>query len=384
MKVAMVLEYLDPARGGCETYTGWVATELIRRGHEVTAICHESPWRCDGLKVRPLRRRGCCRLRRARHFVADAALAAAGGDYDVIHAMLPVPGASIYQPHSGTMPARRAASLRRRFGIKWGSAWFTGKLNFYRRYLARLERRLVADPRVICLCVSDLVAQQFRRHFGRTEGVRVVFNGARVPQADAPQRDAWRRKRRAELRVGESATVFLTVATNFVLKGVAPAIDAFAEWLGARGDRTDARLVVVGRDSPRDYQRRAERRGAGDKVVFLPFSDDIFEWYSAADACVLLSWYDSCSLVTLEAARWALPSITTVYNGAAEVLAAGGGIVVSSPLDTSAVAAAMDELTDPAARRARSERCLEAGQHLTIQRHVDELIAVYEEARQRR
>ena len=75
-----------------------------------------------------------------------------------------------------------------------------------------------------------------------------------------------------------------------------------------------------------------------------------------------------------------IPSVTTVYNGAAEILAvSGAGIVVSSPKDTKAIVAAMEELADPRRRAARREACLAVADRLGVERHVDELMNVYAE-----
>jgi glycosyltransferase involved in cell wall biosynthesis len=124
-------------------------------------------------------------------------------------------------------------------------------------------------------------------------------------------------------------------------------------------------------------------QGIGGCVHFRPATSDIFPWYSAADVCVLLSWYDACSRVVLEATQVGIPSITTVFNGAAEALARGAGIVVAGPRDTDAVAAAMAELGDPQKRARRVEACRAAAPQLRMQRHVDELLSLYEEVLER-
>lgn len=384
LEIALVVEHMAPARGGCETYTAWIASALARRGHDVTIICHDNAWEAPGVRFAHVRRHGLVRTSELRNFAADVRAVVERAGFDVVHAMLPVDCADIYQPHSGTMPGRREASLRRRRGVKWLSACITGKLNHYRRFLTGMERRLVAEAGTICLCVSETVAEQFRRHFGRTDRVRVVFNGVKIPDAAPAVREQWRQRGRQRLGAGERDVVFLTVATNFVLKGVAPTIEAFARWVGNAPGREGSRLVVVGRDAPRRYVKLAAALGAGRQVKFLPYTDELFQWYSAADACVLLSWYDSCSLVVLEAAAWGVPSITTVFNGAAEVLSAGGGIVVASPRDADAVVRAMDELADARRRAARSEACLSLGERIGLDRHVNELLEVYDEARRMR
>jgi glycosyltransferase involved in cell wall biosynthesis len=114
----------------------------------------------------------------------------------------------------------------------------------------------------------------------------------------------------------------------------------------------------------------------------VAWTPDIFEWYSAADACILLSWYDACSRVVLEAVRWGLPCITTRFNGAAEILqSSGGGVVVDSPRDQGGVLAALDAMQDPERRLAFSRACIAAGERLSMDRHVDGLLKAYTCAR---
>jgi len=120
-------------------------------------------------------------------------------------------------------------------------------------------------------------------------------------------------------------------------------------------------------------------RDVGRQVVFAGPTDNIFAYYSAADACVLLSWYDPCSRVVLEAVRWSLPTITTRFNGASEILAAGAGLVVESPKDYPAIISAFNELSNRENRDARIDHCSLARQMLTMDRHIEKLLGAYGE-----
>ena len=380
MKIALVIEHMDTARGGREVSTGQIAAGLASRGHEVTILCRRAAWEHPGVAVRPLGTGGLLRVSKLRQFIAAVQREIAGGYFDIVHSTLPVPGANVYQPRGGTIPGQTAASLRRRNVIGRLAAKGLAGANLCRSFLGGLERSVVLQDYVLCLAVSGMIQEEFAAFYGRRHNVRVVYNGADVPDSDSPQRADWRQRRRFELGVRQQDVVFLTVATNFELKGVAQAILAFARWHdNHRPGGMQGRLVVVGRDYVEGYQRIAGVRNVGGEVVFAPATPDIFPWYAAADACVLLSWYDPCSRVVLEATRWGIPSITTVYNGAAEVLASGGGIVVSSPKDTAAVASAMAELADPSLRARRADACRSVADKLSMDRHVEELLAAYED-----
>ena len=384
MRIALVIERMDLSRGGRETSTAQIATTLAARGHEVSIICQSGSWTATGIEIRAIGRRGLLRVQQLRNFIADAADLIARRRYDVVHAMLPVPGANVYQPRGGTVGGRRQAARRRRSAPANLAAKLAGGLNLCRREMAELEHRVVADRKVLCLAVSEMVAREFADHYGPTARVRVVYNAVNVPD---PGDDRWpdrRRQLRATMELGRDDPVFLTIAKNFRLKAVDQTIIAFAKWFHSHGGKVNGRLVVVGRDAVDSYERCAGLRDVGRQVLFVPYMEEVFQWYSAADVCILLSWYDPCSRVVLEATRWGLPSITTVYNGAAEILSDGAGIVVTSPKDTGAIVKAMDALADCRRRKACTEACLQVADTLSMDRHVDELLSAYQEVAARK
>lgn len=375
---------MDVSRGGRETSTAQIAAELARQGADVTILCQAGSLGGSPVQLMELGARGRSRWKRMRNFIAAVADCARTGRFDVLHTMLPVPHAGIYQPRGGTVPAQLAASLRRRQGASRLAAAITHPFNFCRRGLGRLEKRIATDPRTTCLCVSQMVAREFQGYYGRRDGVSVVYNAVDMPDADDPRRSQWRSELRARLNVAQDDPVFLSIATNFALKGVAQTIAAFALWRSTNGRRCDrqlierSRLVVVGGRRYADrYHRLAQEHGLGQHVVFVPPTRDVLPWYAAADACILLSWYDPCSRVVLEATRWGIPSITTLFNGASEILCNGAGLVVDSPDSTAAVAAAMDQLAQPAVRNRFSQSCLKAAPMLSIDRHVQQLLEAY-------
>ena len=243
----------------------------------------------------------------------------------------------------------------------------------------QLEAEVMADAGVLCLAVSQMVAKEIQRYYERTENVRVICNAVDTPDPDSPQRATWRAKVRRQLGLDEHALVFLTVATNFELKGVAEAVEAFARWYDSIDRRTVARLVVVGRESPAGFVQLADQRGVGREVVFVPPTEDIFQWYAAADAVVLLSWYDPCSRVILEAVAWGVPSITTTRNGAAELLGYGAGVVIESPGDVDAAAAGLDRLSHFEVRTQMAASCRDLAGDCGMDRHIEGLLDAYED-----
>ena len=380
MRVCLILERLDPRIGGREAYTCSLVTQLADRGVDVAVICQSAQWSHNGVTVLPLTARGISRHRRLTNFVSDAQRLLAGERFDVVHAMLPMPGADICHSHSGTVPAQYLSSLRRRNMTRLLARLMRG-LNFSRRVSGRFERDIARDPRTICLCVSGMVAREFEDHYGRRENVRVIWNGATIPADYPARREEWRQSHRRQIGAGDGQTVFLTVAANLELKGVPQAIEAMAQ-MAQDQSTPPAMLVVVGGNKPKSIKRceaLAHRRGVGDRVVFLGHRSDIFEWYAAADALVQLSWYDSCSLAILEALGCGVPCIASSFAGASELLSKGGGIIVNSPSDIPDVGAAMRVMTDPLSRAEHAKACRHVAADFTPQRHVEQILKLYRE-----
>jgi len=379
MKIALVIERMDRRRGGREQSVAQIASGLARRGHDVTVLCQYGKLADERVNVEEVGTLGIFESTRLTNFVASVNAAIGREPYDIVHATLPVPGCNVYQPRGGTIPAQAEAS-RRRWRIAGGiKGRLFEPLNFRRRKAAQFERMVLDDPKVVCLAVSAMIAAEFEDYYDRRENVRIIYNGVDVPELDEEQWAHMRQKKRFELGVGSGDPVFISVATNFALKGIDETVRSFAKWCEQHAHRMNARLIIVGRDLVEGYQRIAGMLGVGKEVVFVPRSDEIFEWHSAADACILLSWYDPCSRTVLEALRLGIPSVTTVYNGASEVIASGAGIVVSSPRDRNAVVAALDELSDPQRRAQRKAACLRVCESVSTDHHVDELLKVYSE-----
>jgi UDP-glucose:(heptosyl)LPS alpha-1,3-glucosyltransferase len=178
--------------------------------------------------------------------------------------------------------------------------------------------------------------------------------------------------------------LFLMLAHNLLLKNAEAAIRATAKLLEAGAP---VRLVIAGGKKPERFIELAQKLRITDAVTFRGLVDPL-PYYAAADVFIHPTWYDPCSLVTLEASSCGLPVITTRFNGAAELMADGKeGFVLSDPADVDALAARMEALLEPGQR----EKMGAAGgalalQH-TLQEQTTQFVELYREivsTRQRR
>lgn len=379
MKVAIVLEHIETWRGGAETSTLEYAHLLARRGIQVELLTASRCPSPPDLAVQMLPLGGVPRPFRALAFARRAAAFLDRADFDVVHAISPLPCADVYEPRGGTV----RETLRRNFstrppGLARTLKRFTTALDLKQHTLLHLERRICRPGGPAIAAVSGYVARQLAEHYGLAEPrVRVVFNGVQVEASTPERRAANRLAIRAQHGVEPSTLLLLFVAHNYRLKGLEPLIGAVAR---AAAANPDLRLLVIGRDNPVRYAALAQRLGVADRVTFIGSTQRVGAFFHAADACVHPTYYDPCSRVVLEAIAWGVPCITTRYNGAAEIMTDGvHGYVMNDPADVAALADCIGRLHDPVRRAAMGARTAELREAVSMNRHVDGMLKLYEE-----
>jgi glycosyltransferase involved in cell wall biosynthesis len=165
----------------------------------------------------------------------------------------------------------------------------------------------------------------------------------------------------------------------------------FDAWLQLQRDPARAStLVLVGATSPRqfeadaalaeDIRRRADEAGVGDRVIFVPPTNQIHDYFRAADVYAMPSIREGLPIALLEAMACGLPCVASRLPGATDVLIeddVNGRLV--PPRDTSALAAALGAMIanpDDAARLgAAARRTVE--ERYTMQRVAEIWLATY-------
>jgi glycosyltransferase involved in cell wall biosynthesis len=110
-------------------------------------------------------------------------------------------------------------------------------------------------------------------------------------------------------------------------------------------------LAVAGLHGGTPYVDLARSLGVGERVHFLGFQQDMPALMRSADFFVFPSRYEACSLVLLEALASGIPVVTARSAGGAELVSPEVGIVLEDSEDGSALAAALNSLTEDSERR---------------------------------
>jgi UDP-glucose:(heptosyl)LPS alpha-1,3-glucosyltransferase len=166
----------------------------------------------------------------------------------------------------------------------------------------------------IYVAVSPRVATELTALYAVPPGrIRVIPNGIDLERFvfSVTARATIRR----EFGIPETAKVLLFAGHEFGRKGLAHAIGA----LERLGD--DVWLLVVGSDNPASYRKLAAR--SASRLVFAGARSDMPALYSAADAFVLPTAYETFSLVCMEAMACSLPVFATPVGGIENYLVDG-------------------------------------------------------------
>lgn len=385
MRIAIVIERMETWRGGAETSTMELARGLTRRGHEVHLITTTNSQSPPDLTVHSLRPPKVLRALRTVSFARNAADSLERHDFDIIHAISPLPCADTYQPRGGLL----AETMKRNVATRPTASRRLMKramiaMNVKQRALIDLERKVFQPGGPLILAVSRYVARQCEELYQLgAPRVRVVFNGVTLPALDPNEREDLRRELRAEYHFAEDTLVLLFMAHNFRLKGLYPLLEA-ASRLAVAGFRR-FHLLVVGRDNVVPFQKRVDAMGLNAYVTFTGPTQRVAAFFIAADVCVHPTYYDPCSRVVLEALAFGVPTITTAFNGAAEVIRDGiEGFVIKSPDDVGLWARRIEDLAAPELRAKVSEHARRLGPEISMARHVEELDTIFKEIAERK
>lgn len=377
MRIALVIGSYNAQGGGAERWTDRHARRLLADGHEVHLVAKRF------LDAPP---DGICRFvqtdrwaLRPRLAFAEAAERLLSQDrFDCIHDMGDGWYCDVFMPHHGT---RRAGfEQNSRFtppALRWTRSWARRLLPRYREFEA-LERLQYRQSGVkVFIALSQMVRRHMMEYCRVSESaIRVIYNGVDISRF-SPCRDISRRKKLRSDFGFDAETVFLIVAHNFKLKGLAVAINALARLSVVS---TKIGLLVVGGDDPRPYEKQARRLGCESSIRFAGNQADPRICYHAADVYLHPTYYDPCSLVVLEAFACGLPVITTRHNGAGELMTHGlDGCLLDDSDDAVGLADAMSRFLDPVARRRAGVSVRRIAEKRSAEHNTAELVRLYHE-----
>ncbi|MEF8787689.1 MAG: glycosyltransferase family 4 protein [Planctomycetota bacterium] len=347
MKISISCKYFAP-RGGAQTFLFNFAEALLDSGHRVKVHALEVEADTERMEVEQLRIPAVPKALRDVSYARASRRAMDRSDADVTFGEQKSWGAQVVRPGGGVhleylrqvvksyplAPQRLLKSVTKPYSPK-------ELLNLF------IERKLYAAPDLRCVVAnSKLVRRHLLKHYPELRGrVALVYNGVDCEQYSPRLREQYRESVRDELNIPREAMAAVFVAFDWRRKGLATLIRA----LGRVKPRRTARPVYAiggGKGDRRLTRTLARWGGAEDRLRFVGPADPA-PYYGAADVLTLPTYFDPCANVILEGIGCGLPAITTVHNGAHELLTDGqDGYVMQDPADADELADYLAECAD--------------------------------------
>ncbi|MGB8854722.1 MAG: glycosyltransferase family 4 protein [Pirellulales bacterium] len=365
-RIALLVDRFD-GRGGAESYTRDLADWLAARGCDVHVIGRTCGPREQPLPITvhqlPPTRSWAAFVHEARSCIAAIAP-------DVTHDMGVAVGCDIFHSHVGSpLACQQAADLAQ-------PAWYRPIRRLVQSAVRR--RRIAARAAMqfgaaesLCIALSHRGAADLTTLHGVSPGrIRLVPNGVDAERFNpARHRDAGAALRR-RCGFAPDDVVVIGVAHNQRLKGMPVLARAV---LGLRHEGLPLKILLCG-------GRAASPSGDQAAIVELGCVSDMAACFAAADIAVQPTFYDACSLATLESLASGLPVVTTRANGASELLSSDDAIVLDDAADVATLTAtlrhlAADRWLRASLGRAARRRALD----LSMETAFSSIVAVYGE-----
>lgn len=210
------------------------------------------------------------------------------------------------------------------------------KFNLFHPIMLMMERDYFGRRRYrkLIALTEEVKADLMRQYHVPSQDIVVLPNGYSPSEFNLGRRAELREKTRRALGYDSAARVVVFVANELERKGFGPLLRAIAS-LADSG----VYLLVVGRVRPDAYRDEIGRLGMSARVRFVGSSDDVAQFYAAADVFALPTQYEAWGLVIVEAMACGLPALTSRLAGAAVAVQEGKtGDLLDDPDDVSEIA----------------------------------------------
>jgi UDP-glucose:(heptosyl)LPS alpha-1,3-glucosyltransferase len=375
MKIGLAIYNFDPKKGGAERYTFDLARRLAGKGHEVCVFCARGV-KTSGVTLIPLSPNSYPRWRRNLSFALTHRQALHRVRPDVMLGYGNILDLDVYQSHGGVQSVwmeREIASCDK--GAERNLKAFLLRHSFNQAIQRWIESySLTKDRFTRIVAISDMVREHMSAYYGiEMNAFDIVYNGV----------DTERFRPAAERPKGPTAVLFC--AGNFRLKGLSPLLKAMGQVVR---QGKDVRLIIMGRGKKDRYKSAIDEAGISGRVTFTGEQSAPEEIYRQAHLLAHPTYYDACSLTTMEGMASGLPVITTRWNGASAFVSPDEGYVIDEPGNIGALGDAISALTDPGRQEAMGRKARKKMESFTMERNADEMEAVlvkaFEEKKRKR
>jgi UDP-glucose:(heptosyl)LPS alpha-1,3-glucosyltransferase len=386
VKLALIRRQFS-ATGGAELYLQRLLDSLAKAGHQLHLFTEAWSEKPAGVVFHAVALGGT-RAQRPLRFAESVRHEVAKEKFDCVFSLERTLKQDVYRAGDGV---HRVWLQRRRDFAPWWKKPFVGLGAFHRNMMA-LEAQTFDPANTRHIIVnSEMVKREILANFQfPADRIHLVRNGVDV----ARFRNGKRAETRARFGIEDDDFLLLFVGSGWERKGLKFLIGAMQELAkplepGGMMEtmiRLDAKGEDMGGDKLQRIVAQAKKtkllvlgkgslpNNAPSSVIFAGSTNDVQDAYAAADLFVFPPIYEPSSNVVFEALAAGLPVVTSIQNGAAELIDEGKtGTVLADPSNIQAMLEAIGYW--------RSHRCETAiidENALGIERNVAETMTVLE------
>jgi len=356
MKIGLIRRQFS-ASGGAELYVQRLVTGLIQHGHEPHLFAQSWEGLAEGAVFHPVQVQGNRATRNLLFAKAVRDQISQAG----LHCVLSLERTlrqDVYRAGDGL---HRVWLERRREFSPWWKRPFIG-LGAFHSNMLKLEAQTLDPANTGHIIVnSEMVRQEILEHHKfPKERIHLIRNGINTERI----RTGNRTNSRKTFGIDPDEFVVAFIGSGWERKGLHFLINA----LQLLPHSMPIRLLVAGKG------RRPTN--APPNSIFTGPIANIESAYAAADLFVTLPMYEPSANVVAEALVAGLPVVTSIQNGAAELLQSGvNGTIVDNPADAVSVSQAIHAWFQ---RRNETRPGAIDPKSLSIERNVDETLQLLE------
>jgi UDP-glucose:(heptosyl)LPS alpha-1,3-glucosyltransferase len=360
VRIGLAIYNFDPRKGGAERYGYDLSTRLAKRGHEVYVFCGNGI-KTEGVNLVKVSATPFPRWLRTLNFALKHRAIIKTFSLDVMLGFGNTLEADVYQSHGGVQRVwmeREIASYDNPTERAYKAFLLKNSINQkIQEWIAEYPIRKKCCSRIVA--ISDMVKGHMAGHYSLDpESIVVVYNGVDTERFTPAAQTS-----REPLRI-------LFSAGNFRLKGLAPLLLALGD---VSKERKDFQLFIMGRGRRERYQKAIGQMKIGDCVSFLGEQSSPENVYRGAHILAHPTFYDACSLTTMESMASGLPTITTRWNGASALISEQEGYIIGEPSDVTPMATAIKSLFDEGFRNRMGVQARLKIESFTMERNVGEM-----------
>ena len=222
----------------------------------------------------------------------------------------------------------------------------------YRQFAAFEKAVFAPEAKTEILMISEQQQPLFVKHYGTpAQRFHLLPPGISPDRRAPPNAAAIRADFRREFDLADNDLLLVQIGSGFKTKGLDRSLLALAHLPPPLLERT--RLIAIGQDEPRPFERQIRALGLAARVSILKGRDDIPRFLLGADLLIHPAYNENTGTVLLEALVAGLPVLTSAACGYAHYIDdADAGRVVPLPFEQAALDRALAAmLADGAARR---------------------------------